>query len=101
MVWDEAYREAEQRIAEALRTGEKELNLRGLKLSEIPESLGNLSQLQQLNLWGNQLTTLPLIEQIQICHSPKTARRYQKGIFRQHAFSVTWSGRLPISTTTG
>ena len=66
MAKNEAYRRAEQLIEEALRSGAKGLNLSvrseaedSAKLTELPESLGQLSQLQTLSLSGNQLTTLP------------------------------------------
>jgi Leucine-rich repeat (LRR) protein len=65
MARDEAYRKAEEKIEEARRSGAKELNLNGKwdeassKLTEVPESLGQLRQLQSLDLSTNQLTALP------------------------------------------
>ncbi|QUY41229.1 COR domain-containing protein [Acaryochloris marina] len=66
MAQDKPYQEAERKIAEALRTGATTLNLEcswfandSEKLTELPESMGQLSQLQELNLSSNQLTTLP------------------------------------------
>jgi hypothetical protein len=65
MARDEAYRIAEQKIEEARRSGARQLDLSGdhdqkkLKLTELPESLGQLTQLQELNLSRNQLTALP------------------------------------------
>jgi internalin A len=59
MAKDGAYQKAEQRIAEARRTGARELNLSGLELTELPESLGQLTQLQTLDVSNNQLTALP------------------------------------------
>ncbi len=63
---DEAYQLAEKKIEEARRSGAKELDLSGRydgkdkdKLTELPESLGQLTQLQTLNLSGNRLTALP------------------------------------------
>jgi GTPase SAR1 family protein len=63
MVRDEAYRIAEQKIEAARREGAKELDLSkeldNEKLDELPESIGQLTQLQSLNLSNNQLKTLP------------------------------------------
>src|ERR1043165_9596115 len=65
MARDEAYRLAEQKIEEARRTGAKELDLSGEyvekkpKLTELPESLRQLTQLQSLDLSNNKLTALP------------------------------------------
>ncbi|MEM9511783.1 MAG: leucine-rich repeat protein, partial [Cyanobacteria bacterium P01_E01_bin.48] len=63
---DQAYAAAEEKIAEALQTGATELDLSGKwhtddseKLTELPESLGQLTQLRSLDLGGNQLTALP------------------------------------------
>ena len=60
------YQKAEHKIIEALETGATELDLGCTwdtddsdKLTELPESLGQLTQLQALNLAGNQLTALP------------------------------------------
>src|SRR5450759_161124 len=65
MTQDKAYRKAEQKVEEARRSGAKILDLSvqwnkdSEKLTELPESLGQLTQLQTLNLSGNQLTVLP------------------------------------------
>ena len=59
MARDEAYKQAEQKIQQALQSGATELDLSGMKLTELPESIGQLTQLQTLNLFRNQLTTLP------------------------------------------
>ncbi|HEX5706065.1 MAG TPA: leucine-rich repeat protein, partial [Pyrinomonadaceae bacterium] len=62
---NEAYREAEKKIEEARRSGDKSLDLSGEydadspKLDELPESLSQLTQLESLNLSDNQLTELP------------------------------------------
>lgn len=62
---DKAYRIAEDKIASARLTGAKKLNLKGdwnlrrLKLTELPETLSQLTQLHSLNLADNELTTLP------------------------------------------
>ena len=57
------YQKAEHKIIEALETGATELDLGCTwdtddsdKLTELPESLGQLTQLQALNLAGTQLT---------------------------------------------
>ena len=59
MARDGAYREAAKKIEAALRSGARSLDLSGLKLTELPESLGQLTQLQHLYLADNQLTTVP------------------------------------------
>ncbi len=66
MARNEAYRLAEQKIELARLSGEKELDLSvrwrtedSEKLNELPESLGQITWLQSLNLSGNRLTALP------------------------------------------
>jgi len=59
MAQDEAYRRAEEKIEEALRTGATVLDLSGMGLAELPESLGRLTQLEVLALTDNHLTSLP------------------------------------------
>jgi len=56
---NKAYREAEKKIKEALRTGATKLDLSSMKLAELPESLGQLTQLQKLDVSKNHLTALP------------------------------------------
>ena len=62
------YQLAEEKIAEAHRTGATELELSSMKLTELPESIGQLTKLQKLDLgrdWEkglseiNQLIELP------------------------------------------
>jgi Leucine-rich repeat (LRR) protein len=59
MARDEAYRQAEKKIEEARRSVATELSLNDMELTELPESLGQLPQLQSLDLSSNQLTALP------------------------------------------
>jgi hypothetical protein len=51
--------EAERRIAETKRTGETALNLSGLDLEVLPESVCRLPRLRSLYLNNNRLTQLP------------------------------------------
>ena len=66
MARNEAYRTAEEKIEAVRRSGAKELDLSGgygrpdsKLLTDLPESLGQLTQLQSLDLGDNQLTALP------------------------------------------
>jgi len=67
MARDEAYREAEKKIEQARLSAATELSLsnpqwidpKRPQLTELPESLGRLTQLRQLHLSSNQLITLP------------------------------------------
>ena len=52
-------KQQKKKIAEALKTGATELVLSGMGLTELPDSLRQLTQLTSLNLSGNRLTTLP------------------------------------------
>src|SRR6266446_6652269 len=66
MARDEAYLKAERKIEKARRSGAKEIDLGSRnnrpesdRLTELPESLGQLTQLQSLNLNNHLLTALP------------------------------------------
>jgi internalin A len=50
---------AEERIQEALAVGSLELNLSGLDLKTVPESIAQLTNLKHFFLSNNQLTSLP------------------------------------------
>jgi internalin A len=51
--------EAIKRIREALKTGAVELDLSGLELTEVPDGIARLTNLQELDLSNNELTSLP------------------------------------------
>jgi internalin A len=59
MARDAAYRKAEKMIEDARRSRAKELDFRMMELTELPESLGQLTQLQMLDISHNQLELLP------------------------------------------
>jgi Leucine-rich repeat (LRR) protein len=63
---DMDYQKAEQKIKEAVSSGVKELDLsvssdndNATGLTELPESIGQLTQLEKLNIKNNQLIKLP------------------------------------------
>jgi hypothetical protein len=59
MARDEAYQAAEKKIEEARRSNQPVLDLSDMKLTEVPESLWNLPNLEHLYLYKNDLTSLP------------------------------------------
>jgi len=59
MAQDNAYLEAKKRIEEARRSGARKLSLSGMGITELPAKLGQLTQLQILDLAHNGLTALP------------------------------------------
>lgn len=65
MLHDEAYQKAAEQIDAARRLGTKNLDLSGgwqkdsTKLTRVPEWLGQLTQLESLNLSNNELIALP------------------------------------------
>ena len=59
MAHNEAYYEAEKKIEEALKSGATELRLKGMELTELPESIEQLTQLQWLDISLCHLTALP------------------------------------------
>jgi hypothetical protein len=56
---DVAFYEAEKKIEQALKSGATELNLGGMNLTELPESLRQLTQLKTLDLYDNKLAKIP------------------------------------------
>ncbi|NER35832.1 MAG: hypothetical protein F6J93_17900 [Oscillatoria sp. SIO1A7] len=56
MAKDEAYRKAEERIEQARQEGATELDLSKMRLTEVPEQIASLTQLQRLDLSENRLT---------------------------------------------
>ena len=80
MARDEAYREAEQRIEAAWQERATELDLHRMKLTEVPEVIASLTQLQKLDLSDNQLTALPeaiasltQLQELDLCRNQLTA----------------------------
>jgi Leucine-rich repeat (LRR) protein len=56
---EDAFQKTEKRIEEARRTGAVDLDLSDLGLQSLPESIGRLAQLRNLQLYNNRLTALP------------------------------------------
>ncbi|QDU11039.1 hypothetical protein [Gimesia aquarii] len=59
MTKNKAYKLAELIIQGAIGNKEDFLSLHGMDIDELPESIGQLSQLTDLDLGGNILTSLP------------------------------------------
>jgi Leucine-rich repeat (LRR) protein len=57
---EEAYRIAEEMIKQALREQSLKLDLQGLGLTQVPESLIQLTQLRELKVGNNQLEVVPV-----------------------------------------
>uniref|UniRef100_B8HU77 Leucine-rich repeat protein n=1 Tax=Cyanothece sp. (strain PCC 7425 / ATCC 29141) TaxID=395961 RepID=B8HU77_CYAP4 len=56
---NQGYEKAEERIEQARQQQSKELDLNNLSLTEVPESLNSLTQLQKLDISRNNLKSLP------------------------------------------
>ena len=56
---DDGYFEALKRIREAKKSKAKELDLSGLKLTQLPDDIGQLIDLRKLYLYNNRLGKLP------------------------------------------
>ena len=59
MLGNEGHWKAQQHIQQARRKGARTLDIRGVKLRELPEAIASLTELQQLYLSNNQLRELP------------------------------------------
>jgi Leucine-rich repeat (LRR) protein len=107
-----AYREAEQKIESASRRGAFDLDLSVAvsdwqKLTELPESICQLTQLQSINLSGNELATLPeglsQLRQLQILnvsgnrltHLPDRITKLSK--LKSLNASGNWLAQLPTT----
>jgi len=59
MPHDQPYLQAEKKIQQALRSGATSFELCSMNLTELPESIGQLTQLLFLDLRANRLTKIP------------------------------------------
>jgi Leucine-rich repeat (LRR) protein len=59
MTKDAAYRQAEKKIEETYRTGSRELSLRNMGLTELPETISKLAKLTEIDISRNKLKALP------------------------------------------
>lgn len=97
MAKNAAYREAEEKIEAARRSGAKELDLSvgyghpdSERLGALPESVGQLTQLQELDLSNNLLTELPeSLRQLKQLQSLKLSRN-------QLTTLPDWLGQLTL-----
>ena len=55
---DKAYQQAEQKIQQALQSSATELDLRSMKWTELPKTIGQFTQLTSLDIYNNQISAL-------------------------------------------
>ena len=78
-----SWEEVEQRIEKARIHRWKKLNLSHQHLTHVPESIGNLSHLIELNLSQNQVVSLPSNIETHIPHFGKVASKKPNFASRQ------------------
>ena len=59
MPHDESFREAEAKIEEAINSGDCDLDLSGMMLKQLPDSIASMTELISLDLSDNDLVMLP------------------------------------------
>ena len=107
----QAFEKAKQKIEQTRRDGATELDLSSMGLSEIPESIGQLSELQSLSLSDNNFLRLPTalnrlteLKTLRLCRSGQTEfpecvknlRRLSRLDLRQNQIETvpTWVAEL-------
>src|ERR1043166_5018662 len=92
---------AEQRINQAAASSSTKLGLSGLGLRRIPESLGQLAQLQHFYVFNNQLTALPRslgqlaqLQQLDVSHNQLTALPDSLGQLTQLQILFVYNNQL-------